>query len=49
VTVSYVQFAAATADGRRAVTTTLNILAPKGRLLSRLRHVQTTAVRARLR
>jgi len=45
----YVQFAAATADGRRAVTTTLNIPAPTGRLLARLRAVQTTAVCALLR
>jgi D-alanyl-D-alanine carboxypeptidase len=45
----YVQFAAATADGRRAVTTTLTIPAPTGRLLSRLRAVQTTAVCALLR
>jgi D-alanyl-D-alanine carboxypeptidase len=45
----YVQFAAATADGRRAVTTTLNIPAPTGRLLKRLRAVQTTAVCALLR
>ena len=45
----YVQFAAATADGRRAVTTTLNIPAPTGRLLTRLRRVQTTAVCALLR
>ena len=45
----YVQFAAATADGRRAVTTTLNIPAPTGRLLRRLRSVQTTAVCALLR
>jgi D-alanyl-D-alanine carboxypeptidase len=45
----YVQFAAATADGRRAVTTTLNIPAPTGRLLARLRRVQTTAVCALLR
>lgn len=44
----YVQFAAATADGTRAVTTTLNIPAPTGRLLARLRHVQTTAVCALL-
>ena len=35
-----VQFAA---DGRRAVTTTLNIPAPTGGLLARLRRVQTTA------
>ena len=45
----YVQFAAATADGRRAVTTTLNIPAPTGRLLRRLRAVQATAVCALLR
>jgi D-alanyl-D-alanine carboxypeptidase len=45
----YVQFAAATANGRRAVTTTLNIPAPTGRLLARLRAVQTTAVCALLR
>jgi D-alanyl-D-alanine carboxypeptidase len=40
----YVQFAAATADGRRAVTTSLNIPAPTGRLLKQLRSVQTKAV-----
>jgi D-alanyl-D-alanine carboxypeptidase len=40
----YVQFAAATADGSRAVTTTLNIPAPTGKLLAQLRSVQTTAV-----
>jgi D-alanyl-D-alanine carboxypeptidase len=40
----YVQFAAATADGTRAVTTTLNIPAPTGKLLAQLRGVQTTAV-----
>ena len=45
----YVQFAAATADGTRAVTTSLNIPAPTGRLLSRLRAVQQTAVCALLR
>jgi D-alanyl-D-alanine carboxypeptidase len=45
----YVQFAAATADGRRAVTTSLNIAAPTGDLLARLRAVQTTAVCALLR
>lgn len=45
----YVQFAAATADGRRAVTTSLNIPAPSGRLLARLRAVQATAVCALLR
>ncbi len=40
----YVQWAAATADGGRAVTTSLNTPAPTGKLLSRLRGVQTTAV-----
>lgn len=40
----YVQFAAATADGGRAVTTTLNIPAPEGKLLAQLRRVQTAAV-----
>jgi len=45
----YVQFAAATADGRRAVTTSLTIPAPTGRLLTRLRKVQATAVCAVLR
>jgi len=40
----YAQFAAATADGRRAVTTSLNITAPQGALLRRLRAVQATAV-----
>ena len=45
----YVQFAAATADGRRALTTSFNISAPAGRLLSRLRAVQTKAVCALLR
>ena len=45
----YVQFAAATANGRRAVTTTLNIPAPTGRLLTRLRRVQSAAVCALLR
>ena len=44
----YVQFAAATANGRRAVTTTLNIPAPTGTLLEQLRRVQTTAVCALL-
>ncbi len=44
----YVQWAAATADGRRAVTTSLNIPAPTGRLLAELRRVQTTAVCALL-
>ena len=37
----YAQFAAATADGRRAVTTSLNIPAPHGRAARRLRAVQT--------
>lgn len=45
----YVQWAAATADGTRAVTTSLNIPAPTGRLLGQLRRVQTTAVCALLR
>lgn len=40
----YVQWAAATADGRRAVTTSLNIPAPTGKLLARLRRVQEAAV-----
>lgn len=44
----YVQWAAATADGKRAVTTSLNIPAPKGKLLAQLRHVQATAVCALL-
>ncbi len=45
----YVQFAAATRDGRRALTTSLNIPAPTGRLLARLRAMQQTAVCALLR
>lgn len=40
----YVQFAAATRDGSRAVTTSLNIPAPTGALLARLRAMQETAV-----
>lgn len=44
----YVQFAAATANGKRAVTTTLNIPAPTGQLLAQLRNVQATAVCALL-
>lgn len=40
----YVQFAAATADGSRAVTTSLSIPAPKGHLLAQLRGLQATAV-----
>ena len=45
----YVQFAAATRDGRRAVTTSLNIPAPTAELLARLRAMQQTAVCALLR
>jgi D-alanyl-D-alanine carboxypeptidase len=45
----YVQFAAATADGTRAVTTSLNIPAPTGKLLAQLRKVQETAVCALLK
>jgi D-alanyl-D-alanine carboxypeptidase len=44
----YTQFAAATADGTRAVTTSLNIPAPTGQLLARLRNVQAEAVCALL-
>lgn len=44
----YVQFAAATADGTRSVTTSLNIPAPTGRLLRQLRSLQATAVCALL-
>jgi D-alanyl-D-alanine carboxypeptidase len=40
----YVQWAAATLDGTRSVTTTLNIPAPTGELLDRLREVQGQAV-----
>jgi D-alanyl-D-alanine carboxypeptidase len=40
----YVQFTAATRDGRRAVTTSLNIPAPEGDLLEQLREMQETAV-----
>jgi D-alanyl-D-alanine carboxypeptidase len=40
----YTQFAAATADGSRAITTTLDIPAPEGKLLTQLRHLQTTVV-----
>jgi D-alanyl-D-alanine carboxypeptidase len=40
----YTQFAAATADGSAAVTTSLNIPAPTGKLLAQLRQVQTEAV-----
>ncbi len=44
----YTQWAAATADGSRAVTMTLNIPAPTGKLLAQLRNLQTTAVCALL-
>jgi D-alanyl-D-alanine carboxypeptidase len=44
----YTQWAAATADGTRSVTTSLNIPAPTGALLGRLRSVQTSAVCALL-
>jgi D-alanyl-D-alanine carboxypeptidase len=40
----YVQFAAASADGSRALTTSLNFPAPTGKLLAQLRRVQATAV-----
>jgi D-alanyl-D-alanine carboxypeptidase len=45
----YVQWAAATRDGSRAVTTSLNIPAPTGRLLRLLRATQADAVCALLR
>ena len=44
----YTQWAAATADGKRSVTTSLNIPAPTGALLTRLRSVQASAVCALL-
>jgi D-alanyl-D-alanine carboxypeptidase len=44
----YVQWTAATADGTRSVTTSLNIPAPTGALLRRLRSLQATAVCALL-
>jgi D-alanyl-D-alanine carboxypeptidase len=44
----YVQWAAASADGKRAVTTSLNIPAPSGKLLAELRQLQTVAVCALL-
>ena len=44
----YVQWAAATADGRRSVTTSLNIAAPTGALLQQLRSLQAKAVCALL-
>jgi D-alanyl-D-alanine carboxypeptidase len=40
----YTQFAAATADGSRGITMSLNIPAPTGKLLAQLRRLQTTAV-----
>ena len=40
----YAQWAAATSDGRRSVTSTLNIPAPTGSLLARLRSMQADAV-----
>jgi D-alanyl-D-alanine carboxypeptidase len=45
----YVQWAAATSDGRRSVTSSLNIPAPSGALLRRLRAMQADAVCALLR
>lgn len=45
----YVQWAAATANGKRSVTTSLNIPAPTGELLKELRSVQAKAVCALLR
>ena len=44
----YVQWAAATRDGKRSVTTTLNIPAPEGKRLKQLRSVQAQAVCALL-
>jgi D-alanyl-D-alanine carboxypeptidase len=44
----YVQWAAATADGTRSVTTSLNIPTPTGALLRQLRNVQGKAVCALL-
>jgi D-alanyl-D-alanine carboxypeptidase len=40
----YTQWSAATRNGKRAVTTSLNIPAPTGKLLKRLRAVQTQTV-----
>jgi D-alanyl-D-alanine carboxypeptidase len=45
----YVQFMAATRDGRRAVTSSFNIPAPDGALLAQLRTLQETAVCLALR
>jgi D-alanyl-D-alanine carboxypeptidase len=42
------KWAAATAHGRRSVTTSLNIAAPTGALLQQLRSVQVSAVCALL-
>lgn len=47
--VGYTQWAAATADGKRSVTMSLNIPAPTGARLKRLRSVQAAAVCALLR
>jgi len=44
----YAQWAAATSDGRRSVTSSLNIPPPTGRLLARLRAIQADAVCALL-
>ena len=44
----YVQWAAATSNGGRSVTTSLNIPAPSGALLAQLRSVQVSAVCALL-
>jgi D-alanyl-D-alanine carboxypeptidase len=44
----YAQWAAATADGSRSVTTSINIPPPKGALLERLRSLQASAVCALL-
>jgi D-alanyl-D-alanine carboxypeptidase len=44
----YVQWSAATADGQRSVTTSLNIAAPTGALLQLLRSLQAAAVCALL-
>jgi D-alanyl-D-alanine carboxypeptidase len=45
----YVQWVAATADGKRSVTSSLNIAAPTGKLLRQLRSMQADAVCALLR
>lgn len=45
----YTQFAAATRDGKRGVTVSINIPAPHGALLEDLRSVESTAVCALLR